>query len=86
MGLDAWRNHKLPRNVAFKVTMMESALELCRQGKAVAYLPDFVVCLQNSEVKKDLVLKELDCPIPKKERLQGVFIVQPSTDDKIPLI
>lgn len=86
MGLDGWPDHKFPRNVAFKVTMMESALELCRQGKAVAYLPDFVVRLQNSEVKKDFALSELDCPIPKKERLQSVFLVQPNSADETPFI
>jgi DNA-binding transcriptional LysR family regulator len=86
MGLDGWPDHKFPRRTAFKVTMMESALELCRRGKAVAYLPEFVVGLQNEEVKNKFELKELDCPIPKKDRLQSVFIVQESSKDETPFI
>lgn len=82
MGLDGWPDHKHPRRIGFKVTMMESALELCRQGRAVAYLPEFVVQLQNKEVKKEFELLELDCPVPKKERLQSVFLVQLSSVDE----
>jgi DNA-binding transcriptional LysR family regulator len=80
MGLDGWPDHKFSRRVSFKVTMMESALELCRLGKAVAFLPEFIVHLQNKEVKKDFELRELDCPIPEKERLQSVFLVQRSSE------
>jgi DNA-binding transcriptional LysR family regulator len=86
MGLDGWPDHKYPRLVTFKVSMMESALELCRRGKAVAYLPEFVVRLQNAEVKKEFALQELDCPIPKKGRLQSVYIVQSSSDDETAFI
>lgn len=85
-GLDGWPDHKFPRKVSFKVSMMESALELCRQGKAVAYLPEFVVHLQNNEVKKEFELKELDCPIPKSERNQSVFLVQTNSANESPFI
>jgi DNA-binding transcriptional LysR family regulator len=84
MGLDGWPDHLFPRHVAFKVTMMESALELCRRGKSVAYLPDFVVRLHNSQVKKEFALKELDCPIPKTVRQQSVFVVQANTEVETP--
>lgn len=86
MGLDGWPDHKYPRRTAFKVTLMESALELCRQGKAVAYLPEFVARLQNSQVKREFELQELSGPIPKKDRLQSVFIVQSTADVETPFI
>jgi DNA-binding transcriptional LysR family regulator len=86
MGLDGWPDHKYPRKISYKVTLMESALEICRHGKAVAYLPEFVVRLQNKILKKEFELVELECPISKKERLQSVFIVQNSSGEETTLI
>jgi hypothetical protein len=68
--------------VEFKVTMMESALELCRRAMAVAYLPDFVVQLHNASVRPEFQLVELECPLSKSERLQSVFLVQRVNDDE----
>lgn len=76
IGLDGWPDHKLPRRVKYRVTMMESALQLCRRGHAVAYLPKFVVDLHNQEVRPEFKLTELEAPVPKKERMQSVFLVQ----------
>lgn len=86
MGLDGWPDHRFPRKLMFKVTLMESALELCRQRRAVAYLPDFIVRLHNSQVKKEYELQELSCPIPTNNRLQSVFLVQTSSDFETPFI
>ena len=49
-GLDGWPDDRLPRYQKYKVTLMESALELCRQGRCVAYLPSFIVHLHNQRV------------------------------------
>lgn len=81
-GLDGWPDHKIPRSVKYRVTMMESALELCRRGLAVAYLPEFVVRLHNTSVKTENQLLELDCPVPKSERMQSVYLVQKASDDE----
>lgn len=40
MGLDGWPDHLFERNVKYRVTMMESALSICREGHAVASLPE----------------------------------------------
>lgn len=76
IGLDGWPDHRIPRLVRFRVTMMESAMELCRGGYAVAYLPTFVVDLHNESTKIEYKLKELESPIPKKENMQSVFLVR----------
>jgi DNA-binding transcriptional LysR family regulator len=55
---------------------MESAVELCRRGHAVAYLPEFVVRLHNEGVLPKFRLSELRAPVPSKERLQSVFLIQ----------
>lgn len=77
IGLDGWPDHKIERKVKFKVTMMESALELCRRGLAVAYLPEFVAYLHNRNVLKNFRLKELETPITQRERLQSVHLISP---------
>ncbi len=78
MGLDGWPENKFERITRYQVTMMESALELCRQGLAVAYLPSFVVDIHNEHVLSQFKLVELDGPVPLKERKQSVFVIQKS--------
>lgn len=49
-GRDGWPDQAIPRQVVYQVTLVESALELCRQGLAAAYLPRFLVKLHNEQV------------------------------------
>lgn len=49
-GRDGWPDEAVPRQVVYQVTLVESALELCRQGLAAAYLPRFLVRLHNEQV------------------------------------
>lgn len=49
-GRDGWPDEAVPRQVVYQVTLVESALELCRQGLAAAYLPRFLVKLHNEQV------------------------------------
>ena len=51
-GLDGWPSHAYERKIRYRVTLMESALELCRQGKAAGYFPAFVVKLHNKRHKE----------------------------------
>jgi len=76
LGLDGWPDHKYKRKINFRVSMMESALELCRQGLCIAYLPCFVVELHNQALQREFQLHELSSPIPMKERLQAVYLIQ----------
>lgn len=76
IGLDGWPDHKYQRKIKYRVTMMESAMELCRLGLCVAYLPTFVVELHNQNMLPEFKLAELESPISLKERAQSVFLVQ----------
>jgi len=76
VGLDGWPDHRFARDVKFRVTAMESALELCRDGAALAYLPDFVVRLHNEKIKPEFRLHEMPAPIPQRERMQSVYLVK----------
>jgi hypothetical protein len=62
-GLDGWPDEKILRKIKYKVTMMESTLELCRQGKACAYLPQFIIQMHNETVKYSLELVEYPFPL-----------------------
>ena len=76
-GLDGWPDDKLPRYQKYQVTLMESALQLCRQGLCVAYLPSFVAALHNQQAVKTLHLEEV--PIHNMPRVhQDVFLVKRS--------
>lgn len=77
-GQDGWPDHKFKRLIKYRVGMMESAMELCREGLCIVYLPSFVVEIHNQMILPEYRLVEFPCPIPAKERLQGVFLVQKS--------
>ncbi|MNS72026.1 HTH-type transcriptional regulator CynR [compost metagenome] len=84
-GLDGWPDHKFKRNILYRVSMMGSAMELCRQGLAVAYLPEFVVSLHNKTVLPEYRLVEYESPIPQKDRKQSVFLVQRQNSSEMTL-
>jgi len=79
-GLDGWPDDKVFRNIFYRVTLMESALELCRQGLAVAYLPSFIVHLHNQRVKKELQLVPIAHTLKIKDRKQSVYLVKRKTE------
>lgn len=74
-GLDGWPEEESERLIQFKVTLMESALALCRQGRAVAYLPSFIVKLHNQMVKKKYQLAPIATPSHVKLEKQAVYLV-----------
>jgi DNA-binding transcriptional LysR family regulator len=75
VGLDGWPDHKYPRNIHYRVSLMQSALELCSQGLALAYLPEFVVRQYNLKSAPKYHLIQYPCPIPEKHRKQSVYII-----------
>jgi DNA-binding transcriptional LysR family regulator len=79
-GLDGWPDDAFPRNSFYHVGMLETALGLCREGLAVAYLPKFVVKIHNEMVKREFQLDEL--PIPKKfsKTKSFVYLVKRKSD------
>jgi DNA-binding transcriptional LysR family regulator len=79
-GLDGWPDGKVARNVKYQVTLMESALELCRNGLAAAYLPSFVAHLHNQSVKTELRLREYPLPKGIGTHSQAVYIARRKED------
>lgn len=74
-GLDGWQPSYGPRNVRYKVTLMESALELVRRGVAVAYLPNFVVEIHNKYVLPKYKIMEIDLPT-RSIRSSPVYLIK----------
>lgn len=78
-GLDGWPDDKIARRVMYRVTLMESALALCRQGQAVAYLPGPIVALHNASLLPTFRLHEIDLPKRMKPQRQAVYLIQRKT-------
>jgi DNA-binding transcriptional LysR family regulator len=68
-GLDGWPDDAYQRRVVHRVTLMESALELCRQGR-------FVVSEHNKRLKDDFRLERRKSPYPGRVCRADVFIVK----------
>jgi DNA-binding transcriptional LysR family regulator len=79
-GLDGWRDDQFARTIRYRVTMMESALELCRRRKAVAYLPSFVAALHNETVRPSLKLYEVRPPRGFTPQIQEIYLVRRKVD------
>jgi DNA-binding transcriptional LysR family regulator len=77
VGLDGWPDDVQPRNIRYRVTLMESALELCRQGRAASFLPKFVVDLHNRKVKEHYHLSAYSSlDLPARYLQQAVYIIK----------
>ncbi|RZA06537.1 MAG: LysR family transcriptional regulator [Proteobacteria bacterium] len=79
-GLDGWPDDAYPRNVRYKVTLLESALQLCRQGKAAGYFPSFVVNAHNAHMVAEYQLVRRATPYKGRECRTDVFLVKRKSD------
>lgn len=84
-GLDGWPDDRIPRYVKYRAELMETALEFCRQGLAVAYLPKFVVELHNKQVRQSLMLNQVAVPSKLKSTKQSVYVVKRKSDLEHPV-
>ncbi|MCJ8275909.1 MAG: hypothetical protein HRT44_07630, partial [Bdellovibrionales bacterium] len=64
--------------------LMESALELCRQGRAAGYFPGFIVKEHNQRFKDEYQLVRRRFPGAKTSCFTDVFIIKrkSSVEDK----
>ncbi|PIT99025.1 MAG: hypothetical protein COT74_12340 [Bdellovibrionales bacterium CG10_big_fil_rev_8_21_14_0_10_45_34] len=61
-GLDGWPNHKIARNQKYRVSLLETAIQLCTSGKAVGYFPKPLIALVNQTLPVAFRLGELKKP------------------------
>lgn len=83
-GLDGWPEDAYQRKVLHRVTLMESALELCRQGKTAGYFPVFVAEEHNRQVRPEFQLERRRTPYSGRSCYADVYIVKrkSSTEDR----
>lgn len=74
-GLDGWPDDKVKRYIRYKVDMMETALQLCSDGKAIGFFPLFVVKLFNKTRTKEFQLQEISGPKSLKPVKRLVHLV-----------
>ncbi len=75
-GLDGWPNRAFTRKVAHEVTLMESALELCRQGLCGGYFPTFIIQLHNRRYRPEYSLVRHSTPKPGTACHTDVYLVK----------
>ena len=74
-GLDGWPEGKVERNTRYRVALMESALEICRQGLALGYFPEFVIRLHNEQMRREYALIPHKHQPKFKAEKQGVHLL-----------
>jgi DNA-binding transcriptional LysR family regulator len=79
-GLDGWPDDAYPRKVLYRVTLLESALELCRQGKVAGYFPTFVVDAHNQHIREEFRLVRKESPYKGRVCRTDVFLVKRKSD------
>lgn len=85
-GLDGWPEDAYQRKVLHKVTLLESALELCRQGRVAGYFPAFIVEEHNKRVTTELRLERRKTPYPGRICTSDVFLVKRKSTEETTLI
>jgi DNA-binding transcriptional LysR family regulator len=75
-GLDGWPDDSYTRKVKYEVTLMESAMELCRQGKCAGYFPSFIVDRHNRKYRDEFSLERHPHPKALKRCYSDVFLVK----------
>jgi DNA-binding transcriptional LysR family regulator len=78
-GLDGWPETAYERKVQYEVTLLESGLELCRQGRCAGYFPVFIAEEHNRRVKPEFALERKPSPYGAKKCYADVFLVKPKS-------
>ncbi len=75
-GLDGWPETAYSRKIQFEVSLMESALELCRQGRCAGYFPTFIIEEHNRKYKSEYHLHRHPSPYPGRKCYSEVYLVK----------
>lgn len=85
-SLDLWPDHERARQVRYHVTLLETGLELCRQGVAVLFAPSFVVALHNRQVQATHRLVEHPWPKQLTSITAPIYIAKRASTEESTLI
>jgi DNA-binding transcriptional LysR family regulator len=85
-GLDGWPDDAYNRKVLHQVTLMESALSLCRQGRVAGFFPLFIVKEHNKHVIEQYQLERRSSPYNGRVCSADVFIVKRKSYEETAII
>lgn len=83
-GLDGWPDDAYPRKVSYRVTLLESAFELVRQGRAVGYFPRFLAELHNAKVRPEFKMERHPSIYGSRTCVTEVFLVKRRAEEESP--
>jgi DNA-binding transcriptional LysR family regulator len=75
-GMDAWPEDRFKRNICYRVDLMNTGLELVRQGLCAIFIPRFVAKLHNDSIRPELRLEERALPKGMPEIKREVYLVK----------
>jgi DNA-binding transcriptional LysR family regulator len=81
-GLDGWPENAYNRKIKYQVTLMETALELCRQGRCAGYFPVFIVEEHNKKMNSKNQLRRCESPYKDRTCTTDVFIIKRNSDQE----
>lgn len=82
-GLDGWPT-EFRRKIKYRLELLESALVLCRKGKAAVFCPRFVASIQNKTLKPSSLLREIPAPKGMPKVSFDIFLVKRQSDEESP--
>lgn len=65
-SLDMWPSKAPERRIKYRFELLETALQTSREGLSVLHCPEFIINLQNLQMKSSLQLFSLKAPAPYK--------------------
>lgn len=82
---DGWPDERYPRHATHRVAMLETGLELARNGLVAVFVPDFIVHLHNRTVRDDLRLEPVAWELPSDIALTyPAFVARRTGEDSTP--
>ena len=75
-GLDAWPNDLYKRKIRYRVDLMNTGLELVREGLCAIFIPEFVARFHNENVQPELKLEPLALPKGMAQIQRDVYLVK----------
>lgn len=75
LGIDCWPYERVPRTVKYRLTLLQTALELARAGLCVVFIPDFVAALYNRTIRRSQRLTRFPEPAGMKPVQQEVYLI-----------
>lgn len=81
-GLDGWPPDAYERKVKYEVTLLESALELVRQGRAAGYFPKFLVAEHNRRFREEFQLIRRRSPYERRTCMTDIYLIKRRSDNE----